>query len=249
MGGPWIRAAIGALGVVVTLSGWPTAARGDLDASAASASELGALLGRLEKHARGLEQMERRGSFLLRGRMEELDGHGRVDGKKELVLRVTATPSERITEILSYLEDGADKTKEARDKQKKDASEPEDPKKKFMLPFSPAAKGRYRFTLAERSEKTPDRVRIAFTPLERAHNTYVGSAWVDVPSGEILTMGLSPTKTPLFVDQIEVQVRFENQTTLGRAPSELSFEARGSLLFFKKHYRGSATLTEAKISF
>jgi len=242
--------ALGALGVFFTLSGEPVLAKPEaLPAASSSAQELSALLGRVGQHAERLQQMEKRGSFLLRGRMEELDGQGRVDGEKQLVLRVTATPSERITEILSYLEDGADKTNEARDKHKKDSSKPEDPKSKFILPFLPAAQHRYQFTLEERSTKDPNRARVAFKPTERALNTYVGSAWVDLVSGEILTLGLSPTKNPMFVDYIEVQVRFENQTALGRAPSALSFEARGSLLFFKKRYRGSATLTDAKISF
>lgn len=243
-----MRGAIGALGVLLTLAGEPVSAE-ESRTPAATPDVLPELLGRVGQHASRLEQMEKRASFMLRGHMDELDGKGQLKAKKELVVRVTATPTERITEILSYLEDGADKTKEAREKQKRDAEEKEDPNKKFVLPFSPGAQGRYRFTLAERDGKAPGRVRVSFHPLVRASNAYAGAAWIDVASGEILTMGLSPTKTPLFVDQIEVQVLFENQTSLGRAPSEISFQAEGGLLFIRKHYRGSATLTEAKISF
>ncbi len=212
---------------------------------AAATDELAELLSRVGKHARRLEQMEKRASFLLRGHMEELDGEGKVDGTKRIVVRVTAKPDERVTEILQYLEDGTDKTEEAREKQRKEKRD-EDPKKKFVLPFSPGVREAYVFSIEERDSS---RVRIAFTPRERAENRYAGSAWIDTTSGEILTMGFSPTKNPLFVDHVDIRVRFENSTPLGRAPSEISFEARGSLLVFKKHYRGAATLTDARISF
>lgn len=248
MGRPGIQATIGAFGVLWTLLGAPASAETSPSATASSVDELGEILGRVGRHARSLEQMAKRGSFLLRGRMEESDGQGRLKGEKEIVLRVTATPQKRITDILSYLEDGADKTQEAREKQKSKETE-EGMKTNFVLPFSPQAQGRYRFTLAERDVKNPGRVRISFKPLERATNTYVGAAWIDVASGEILTMALSPTKTPMFVDQIELQVRFENQTSLGRAPSAISFQAHGGLLFIRKHYRGSATLTETRVAY
>lgn len=244
----WPRASVWALCSWCALASAPAWAQRDVPGVTDPAvSET--LLGRLELHAEGLHQMEKRGSFLLSGKMDELGGNGSVSGTKELVVKVTARPTARVTEILKYLEDGVDKTEEARAKQKRREAEPDDPKKRFMLPFSRLAKDRYRFELAERNLKNPSRVRVRFIPLERAENTYTGSAWVDQERGEILTMILSPTKTPMFVDKIELSVVFENQTSLGRAPSEISFEARGSLLFFKKRYRGSATLTETEISF
>ncbi|HSC89207.1 MAG TPA: hypothetical protein VLC09_18120 [Polyangiaceae bacterium] len=213
---------------------------------AASDEELNILLSRVAKHARRIEQMEKRASFVLKGRMEELDRQGKIDGTKELVVRVIAKPSERILEIVRYLEDGADKTAEARERQKREEAKPQDPKKKFTLPFSPTEQARYRFSIAERSK---GRLRVAFQPLEVAENAYAGSAWIDLESGELLTMGFSPSKNPIFVDQVDIRVRFENPTSLGRAPSAISFEARGSLLLFKKHFRGSATLSDAKIAF
>lgn len=213
--------------------------------AAAPSLEWDAVLARLEDYAERFEQMEKRGSFVLRGRMEELNGSGGVDAIKELVVRVTATPSERITEVLRYIEDGADKTSEAREKSgKKDAA-----KKKLKLPFLRSEKARYEFRVLERRAKAPHQMRVEFKPREPNETTLVGSAWVDGKTGEVLTMSFSPSKTPLFVDHIHVQVRFDNLTSLGRAPSRITFDARGGVLVFKKHYRGSATLTDAKIAF
>lgn len=235
--------------VVGASSGVRTAWANDAHAGAAPAAtpslEWGAVLGRLEEYAERFEQMEKRGSFLLRGRMEELNGDGGVNATKELVVRVTATPSERITEVIRYIEDGADKTSEAREKSgKKDAA-----KKKLKLPFLRSERGRYEFRVLERRAKAPHQMRVEFKPREASETTLVGSAWVDGVTGEVLTMSFSPSKTPIFIDHIHVQVRFDNLTSLGRAPSRITFDARGGVLVFKKHYRGSATLTDAKIAF
>jgi len=211
--------------------------------------DIGPLLSRLGSYALRFEQMEKRGSFLLKGRMDELDTSGGVDGTKELVLRVTATPGERVTEILKYIEDGEDKTGEARAKQAKAKSEKPDAKKKFRLPFHPLEQQRYAFTLVERDARSRGRVRVAFKPFERAETAFAGSAWVDEASGEVLTLGFSPTKTPLFIDHVDIKMLFDNATSLGRAPSSVWFEARGGLLIIKKHYLGTVTLTDAKISF
>ncbi len=86
---------------------------------AAPAPALAALLERLGRHAAQFEEMKRRGSFTLSGWLEELDRHGHVDGTKEMVVRVTVTPAEHLTEIVRYLEDGADKTADARKKAEK----------------------------------------------------------------------------------------------------------------------------------
>lgn len=208
-----------------------------------------ALLARLGQYALRFEQMERRGSFLLKAQMDELDAGGKVDATKELVVRITATPHERITEVLRYLEDGADKTAEARKKAALRARSPSSENKKLNLPFLPAQQQRYAFLVTDRDPRPPGRVRVTFRPLTPDATTWAGSAWVDETSGEILTLGFSPSETPLFIERVDIQVHFDHKTPLGRAPSSLTFEARGGLLFIKKHYRGSAQLIEPKIAF
>jgi hypothetical protein len=221
--------------------------------SATPAPSLAPLLARLARHASQFEEMKRRGTFTLSGRMEELDRSGHVDGTKEMVVRFIATPSERLTEIVRYLEDGADRTSEARKKAEKRRAERKAGKvekaRDIHLPFLASEQTRYEFTFLERDVQVPSHVRVAFRPFVSAEDAFKGSAWVDEDSGEILTMGFSPTKNPTFVDHVDVTMRFDLSTPLGRAPSSITFDARGGFLVVRKHYRGSATISDARIAF
>jgi hypothetical protein len=218
-----------------------------------STPPLAPLLSRLARHAAQFEEMKRRGSFTLSGRMEELDRSGHVDGMKEMVVRVIATPTERLTEVVRYLEDGADKTAEARKKASIRRAERKAGKaekaRDLHLPFLASEQARYAFTLVGRDPQNPSWVRIAFVPLAAAEDAFKGSAWVDESSGEILTMGFSPSKNPTFVDHIDVTMRFDLATPLGRAPSSITFDARGGFLVVRKHYRGSAIITDPRVAF
>lgn len=215
-----------------------------------AAPDLALLLPKLGQHAARFEEMKKRGTFTLRGRMEEVDGQGVASSTKEVLLRSVATPGARTTSILRYTEDGADKTGEARAKAEKRRAEGKKEKKRDVhLPFLASEQPRYVFGIAERDAQKPSRVRVTFTPKEAAEDAFKGSAWVDEPSGEVLTMGFSPTKTSMFVDQIDVTMRFELQTPLGRAPSTISFEARGGVLFFRKRVRGSGTISDPSLGF
>jgi hypothetical protein len=69
------------------------------------------------------------------------------------------------------------------------------------------------------------------------------TAWVDSIAGEVLTIRFSPTKKPRFVDDIDIAIHFDSKTSLGRAPSKVTFEASGGFLFIKKRYRGTATIS------
>ncbi|MBX3213862.1 MAG: hypothetical protein KF850_17620 [Labilithrix sp.] len=249
------RLAFVPVALAVSLVAVPDMVRAD-DASppsAAPAPPLGPLLSRLARHAQQFEEMKRRGSFTLSGKMEELDRSGHVDGTKEMVVRVTATPAERVTEVVRYLEDGADKTAEARKKAEKRRADRRSGKaekaRDLHLPFLASEQPRYRFSFAERDPNDASRVRVAFEPLVAAENAFKGSAWVDEAAGEVLTMGLSPTKNPTFVDHVDVTLRFDLATPLGRAPSSITFDARGGFLVIRKHYRGSATITEPRLAF
>lgn len=230
--------------------GAPSIARAD---EAPEAASLAPLLSKLAKHADQFESMKKRGSFTMSGRMEELDSNGKVDATKEMVVKSTATPAERLTEIVRYTENGADKTDEARKKAEKRRAEHRKDKAtkktdEIHLPFLASEQPRYHFTLAER-DAAKNQVRVVFTPLVAAENAFKGSAWVDEGVGEILTLAFSPSKYPMFVDHVDVTMRFDLTTPLGRAPSSFTFDARGGFLIVKKHYRGSATISDAKIGF
>ena len=225
----------------------------------ASTAVPAALMEGLGQHAARFEEMKKRGAFTFSGRMEEVDGDGHGSDAKEIVLRSTPTRTarDRITEVIRFTDNGKDKTAEAqkraterREKRLKNPDpEKDDRGKDLRLPFLPAEQSRYVFTMAERDEAQPERVRIVFTPRTPAEDAIKGSAWVDANARETLSMGFSFSKNPMFVDHVEVTIVFGLTTPLGRAPSKVSFDGRGGFLFIRKHYRGSATLSDPRLAF
>ncbi len=213
----------------------------------AQAAALPSLLAGLADHAARFEQMKTRGSFTLRGHMDELDGDGHPSSTKDLVLRVEATSSDPVTKIVHYAEDGKDKTAEARDEAAKKKRKGGGKKRPLHLPFLGSEQPRYTFSIAEHDPAVPTRVRVSFAPKTPAEDAFHGSAWVDTRDREVLSMGFSPSKNPTFVEHVDVTLLFGLRTELGRAPSKLTFEARGGILFFKMHVRGEATISDASV--
>ena len=164
---------------------------------------------------------------------------------------------DRITNVIRYLENGKDETadaqKRANERRVKRLKDPdkqaEERKKDLKLPFLASEQARYVFTIAERDAAQPGRVRVAFMPKTPAENAIKGSAWVDETEREVLSIGFSLSKNPTFVDHVEITIVFGLPTELGRAPSKLSFDGRGGFLFIRKHYRGTATLSDPRVAF
>ncbi len=207
-----------------------------------------ALLSGLSNHAAAFEQMKMRGAFTMDGKVEEVDGDGKVSETKEMKLRVTPRPAQApLTEVLRYVENGVDKTEEAREKAAN--RKPKKDKKEIRMPFLATEQARYVFAVVEHDRVHPERVKVSFVPKEPAEDAIKGSAWVDTTSSNVLSMGFSLSKNPTFVDHVDIQLTFGLQTTLGRAPSEITFDGRGGFLFVHKHYRGKATLSNARIAY
>lgn len=236
----------GALAVVPALA---EADEPPAPASPASSAELAPLLERLQRHATAIEQLKARASYTIHGRMEELDGDGKATHARAMVTKVTATGGVPEWEIVRYVDDGVDKTGEARKKaEERRREKPAKGKRRdFKLPFLASEQPRYVFAVAER-DLAANRIRITFVPRAPAEDAYKGSAWVDAAAGEVLTMGFSLSKNPSFIDHVDVTVRFDTITALGRAPSNIAFDARGGFLFIKKRYRGTASFEDAKIT-
>jgi len=239
--------------LVLTPLSVATPANADAPQQASANESLAPLLVKLAKHAEQIEVMKKRGSFTVAGKMEELDSKGKVDATKEMIVKSTATPTERLTEIIKYTEDGADKTDEAKKKAEKRRAEHKKDKgtkktEEIHLPFLASEQPRYTFRLVDR-DAAKSQTRIEFTPVTAAENAFKGSAWADESTGEILTLAFSPSKYPMFVDHVDVTMRFDLPTPLGRAPSSFTFDARGGFLIVKKHYRGTATISDPKVGF
>lgn len=217
------------------------------------------LMAGLAQHAARFEEMKRRGAFTMTGRMEEVDGDGLASDTREIQLRSTPTPApmDRITKVIRYTENGKDKTEDAQrratERRAKRLGDPdkqaEERKKDLKLPFLASEQARYVFSVAERDAAHPSRVRVAFAPKTPAENAIKGSAWVDEEDREVLSLGFSFSKNPIFVDHVDITIVFGLSTELGRAPSNVSFDGRGGFLFIRKHYRGTATLSQPAVAF
>ncbi len=216
---------------------------------ASAVPELAPLLVRLGGHGERLEEMKKRGSYTLSGRIERLDGDGAVDNWKTLILRIVASgASTPKSEVVRYVEDGEDKTADAKVRAAKSAKKKVDKKREFKVPFLPSEQPKYDFRVLGRDARFPGRVKVGFAAKTPAEDVWNGSAWVNEKEGEIESMGFTFSQNPSFVDEATATLVFGNHTELGRAPSQLDFEAKGGFLFIRRHYRGHASLTNAALT-
>jgi len=211
------------------------------------------LLARLGAYAQRFETLRTHASYAVEGRLESLDGNGHADSVKEMKAHVDFDGHALHFSILKYLEDGQDKTDEAKRKQREAAEErarerPDPSKRETRMPFHPGEQARYWFDVVETDSQNPDRVRISFVPKIRESDTIEGSAWVDTRAGTLVSAGFKFSKPPTFVDSIHVTIFFGESTTLGPAPSRIMVEAQGSVLFVHKRYRGVATLSQIRVA-
>ena len=183
--------------------------------------------------------------------MDLLDGDGQVDSRKELKGHVDANGDGPKLTVIRYVEDGKDKTADAI----KDAHAAEEKGRKkrhegkqAKMPIRADEQGRYVFDQAETDPRDPSRVRVTFVPKEPADDTFEGSAWVDATNGTIISAGFKLSRTPMFVDFVHFSVEFGAATSLGPAVSRVSVEGKGGILFFRKHFRATATLSDYTVT-
>jgi hypothetical protein len=200
-------------------------------------------MARLAAYASRFEELRLRGSYTLKGNMALLDGSGKVESTKLLEARIDGNRGDARVTVLRYLEDGKDKTGDA----VKEAREADARRAKRQREGRQLKMPRYAFDRVE-SSADGTRTRIAFAPIEPADDTIEGSAWVDVASGSVLSSTFRMSKTSLFVSYVHVSLEFEAGTSLGRAISRVSVEGEGGILFFRKHFRGTASLSSYTVA-
>jgi len=208
------------------------------------------LMSRLAQHAANFETMKTHASFLIAGKLDDLASDGTSKSSKEMSARVTADGTTLHFDVLRYVEDGQDKTVEAQDKAKDKAAKPPDPNKKkrdVRMPFHAGEQPRYVFDQVEVDATDATRVRITFVPKIKEEDTIEGSAWVDTQTGTVLSAGFKLSKPPTAIDYVNFQIAFGASTSLGPAISKIDIEGAGGILFVRKHFRGSATLTNHSI--
>ena len=210
------------------------------------------LMAKLATHADRFERMRSRASYSIVGRMEQVDGDGKASATKEMVARVE--PNGLFPQFIvdRYLEDGEDKTDEAREQANERAeARKRDPakfkKKEIRIPTLASEQPRYVFDVVEVDKTVPSRVKLSFTPRERDERSIEGTAWIDAAQGTVLSAGFKLARTAMFVSFVHVKLVFGEDTPLGPAVSKVEFEGEGGLLFIRKHVRGSATLSRYRV--
>lgn len=229
----------------VAVSLWP------LGAGAEDEGTLAIVLPKLASTSARLEELLKKASFTVTGHMESIGGDGSVSEPKDGVFKIVSDGTKQRFEVVRVVEDGQDKTEEARkkaaEKEKERAAKKADPSKEAHVPFLATEQPKYNFRVGETDPRDPARVRIFFDAKSPAENLFNGSAWVDTRDGSILSAGFSPSKTNMFVDYVRVTVELGAKTAAGPAVSKLQFEAGGGFLFVRKRVRGWATATEWSI--
>jgi hypothetical protein len=206
------------------------------------------LMKRLAVHASHFESMRTRASYAIEGYMENVDGDGNANSIKEVKAHIDADGTTAKVTVERYTEDGEDKTDEAKKKARDRERKPATAKPKFRMPVLIEEQPRYVFDLVEVDRIDPSRVRIAFAPKVKEDDTIEGSAWVDTKTGTLLSAGFKLSKTSMFIDHVNVTVEFGAPTALGPAPSRVVVDGEGGVLFFRKHFRGSATISQYRIT-
>ena len=205
------------------------------------------LMARLAQHAANFETMRTHASYAIDGRMEAVDGDGHPNSVKEMKARVAADGNGALFNVLRYVEDGEDKTEEARKKAHEENTKKKEDKHDLKMPFLAGEQPRYTFNQLECDKADASRVRIAFVPKVRAEDAIEGSAWVDTRTGTVISAGFKLSKTSTFVDYVNFTVEFGAPTALGPAVSKVTVEGTGGVVFFRKRFRGTALLTDYKI--
>ncbi len=207
------------------------------------------LLARLAVHAEAIEKMRTHASYLLEGELDSLDGDGKVDTVKKMTARVVADGERARLVVLKCTEDGKDATESARKDAKagNDRTKEQRAKSHVEMPFLASVQAHYVFDQIAVDAADPTRVQISFVPKEPSEHTSEGSAWIDTKTATLVSAGFKLSKPGFFVEYVHLTIELGVMTELGPAISRVTVDGKGGLLFFHKHFRGEATLSEYRI--
>ena len=204
-----------------------------------------ALLVRLAHHADALAEIVQRGSYRLDQVMEEIDGDGKVTRSETTRAHVDFNGQRPHETVDACTRDGKDATSDkqravqAKEESKDDDANPFLTCAGLHMPFLTREQSLYAFDVVKIDGL---RVEISFTPHKPDERTMQGAAWVDVPSGTVLSAGAKLSKPSGHIDWLQFTAEFGATTPLGPAVSRVTFEAKGGFLFVHKHVRGEMKL-------
>jgi hypothetical protein len=210
-----------------------------LPATARAEAPAPEIMARLAEYAARLDSMRTHASYRFDGELSTLDRKGRPDSRKVMSGRIDADGSAARMTVLSYTEDGEDRTRDAQERALKNQKRKPD-KPRIRLPILADQQPRYVFDRVETDPSDPLRVKISFSPKVPESDTIEGTAWVDARTGSLLSAGFRLSKPSMFVDYVHFQVEFDESTALGRAVSAVRVEGQGGFLFFHKRFEATA---------
>ncbi len=207
------------------------------------------LLARLAVHAAAIERMRTHASYAVEGELDSLDGDGNVDGVKKMTARIVADGERTRLVVVKCTEDGKDATDDARKQAKagNDRTKEQRAKEHVEMPFVLEAQPHYVFDQVAVDAADPSRLKITFVPREPNEHTSEGSVWVDAKTGTFISAGFKLSKPGFFVEYVHLTIAFGVATPLGPAISKVTVDGKGGILFFRKHFRGEATLADYTI--
>jgi hypothetical protein len=208
---------------------------------------LGVLLPKLATNAGRFEALLKKASYAAEGYVEDVNSDGSGGDRKEGAVRIRFDGKKSHVDVIRYSESGEDKTEEAREKAREKAKEEPDKEDEVHLPFLASEQPKYSFHVRAKDKADPARVRIEFRPKEPAKTRFVGSAWVDTRTGDVLSIGASPSKVGMFVDYLNVTFTFGEKMANVTAVSKITFDGAGGFLFFHRRFRGMAKLSEYSV--
>jgi hypothetical protein len=207
------------------------------------------LMARLAIHAEAIERMRTHASYAIEGVLEGLDGDGKVDSVKKMTARMESDGERERLVVVKCTEDGKDTTEDAR----KDAragnerTKEERAKRYVEMPLRASIQPHYVFDQIAIDPLDPTRVQISFVPKEPSEHTSEGSAWVDTKTATLVSAGFKLSKPGFFVEYVHLTIELGEKTELGPAISRVTVDGKGGILFFRKHFRGEAKLTDYRI--
>ena len=204
-------------------------------------------MARLADYAARLDSMRTHASYSVDGQLETLDRVGKPDSLKAMKARVEADGTTAKLAVITYTEDGEDKTDDARKKARERDEKRKKEKKRIRIPILATEQSRYVFDQIDVDPADASHVKISFVPRAPDDDTIEGFAWVDARTGSLISAGFKLSQTSMFVDYVHFTVEFGESTQLGSAVSTVLVEGQGGILFFRKRFRGTAKVSNYAI--
>lgn len=141
-------------------------------------------------------------------------------------------------DMVAYSENGHDETTKGRqrfdDQQRGTEGDLSTPDERLHLPFLTSEQPKYLFRVGQSDPRDRSLIRIFFDARKPAKNLGNGSAWINAATGEIVSIGVRQSKSPMFVRYFDATFVFGANMVLGRGVSEITFDTAVGVAFLQE---------------